>query len=95
MEEIAEEVKKLLEKMGYSKITLLRNNNKTEVRENGRICTVCGIFKLRDEFARTKVTTTRRTPNCKACRNLAKQKARAEGRTNDKQYKQKIRRLEI
>lgn len=78
-----------------SPITLLRNNNKTEVRENGRICTVCWQFKFRDEFATTKGVTTGRTSNCKACRNLAKQKARAEGRTNDKEYKKKIRRLEI
>lgn len=78
-----------------SPITLLRDNLKTEVRENGKICTVCGIFKLRDEFARTKATTTGRTSNCKACRNLAKKKARAEGRTNDKEYKNKTRKLEI
>ena len=75
--------------------TLLRNNNKTEVRENGRICTVCWQFKFRDEFARTKKTTTGRTPNCKECRNAAKKRARVEGRTNDREYKLRTRKLEI
>ncbi len=68
---------------------------KTEIRENGRECTACGKFKFRDEFHKTKGTTTGRTSNCKACRNLAKQKARAEGRTNDREYKLRTRKLEI
>lgn len=79
-----------------SPITLLRDNNKTEVRENGRICTVCGVFKLRDEFARTKATTTGRTSNCKACRNEMKKSYREKNwYAKDKEYKQKTRKLEI
>lgn len=68
---------------------------KTEIKEDGRVCTVCGQFKLRDQFHKTKETTTGRTGACKICRNAAKKKARAEGRTNDKEYRIRKRKLKI
>ena len=69
---------------------------KTEIREDGRVCTVCGKFKFRDEFVRTKGTTTGRTPNCKDCRNEMKKSYREKNwYAKDKEYKQRTRKLMI
>lgn len=69
---------------------------KTEIREDGRVCTVCWQFKFRDEFARTKGTTTGRTPNCKDCRNEMKKSYREKNwYAKDKEYKLRTRKLTI
>ncbi len=69
---------------------------KTDIRHDGRVCTQCHIFKPRDAFARTKATSTKRTPKCKVCRNAYKKayRARTNGAT-DKAYKKRTRTLEI
>jgi hypothetical protein len=69
---------------------------KTRIDENGRVCTKCKEYKLWDYFARTKWTTTRRTPDCLECRKQAKIEYRERtGRIKDREYKQKTRILQI
>lgn len=69
---------------------------KTRIDENGRVCTKCEEYKLWDCFARTKWTTTRRTPDCLECRRKAKIEYRERTKyKKDREYKQRTRKLEI
>lgn len=68
---------------------------KTEIRDEGRVCTNCLKFKLWSEFAKTKDTSTGRTSNCLSCRKEKSRRERAEGRTKDSEYKKKRRMLKI
>ena len=73
-----------------------RKQNWTIIKEDGRVCSKCKQFKLRDEFAKTKNWINGRTSNCKECRN--KMKAEYRSRTNykiDHEYKIKKRNLQI
>lgn len=73
-----------------------RKQHWTIIKEDGRVCSKCKQFKLRDEFAKTKNWINERTSNCKECRN--KMKAEYRSRTNykiDHEYKIKKRNLQI
>lgn len=69
---------------------------KTSIDDEGRICTECKEYKIRSKFSRTTLTTTKRTPNCKECRNKRKAIYRQNNnRITDILYKEKTRKLSV
>lgn len=64
--------------------------------ENWRICTICKEYKQWNKYARTTATTTKRTPNCKECRNRIKKEYRKKtNNEKDREYKNINRKLLI
>ena len=70
---------------------------KTDIRQDGRVCTFCWEFKPWSEFSKSKDNnTTWYTPNCRACRNKYKAEYRAKTKyATDHKYKEKKRKLAI
>lgn len=69
---------------------------KTKIDENWRICTNCLKYKPRNEFSRTKIWLTKRTPDCLECRNKRKREYRERTQyKKDHEYKTKHRKLDI
>ena len=69
---------------------------KTPANSDGRICTRCWIFKLRDEFNRNRVGHNGRCSRCRDCMNKQHHEYReSTDRKKDREYKYKRRHLEI
>jgi hypothetical protein len=56
----------------------------TEIDENGRVCTVCGVYKLWSEYHKNKTQRSGYATACKDCKNkinkkVAKSKSIAYG----------------
>lgn len=69
---------------------------KTLIDLDWRVCTHCMQYKTWDKFSKTKSTTTWRTPNCLECRQKLKKIYReATNYEKDREYKKKVRKLEI
>lgn len=51
-------------------------SSKCLIDKNGRECISCWIYKTRDNFSKDKKNNYGYTCNCKACRNLSKQRYR-------------------
>ena len=71
--------------------------NKTQISEDGRICTKCLVFKERNEFINDfSNKKTYKSTRCKECIYKAKQEYRIRtNRAKDKEYREKKRKLEI
>lgn len=69
---------------------------KTTVGDEGRICTVCGEFKLYSEYSTTptirKRVSTGTTAQCKKCRQIKREKTRNAKKDNEK-YKERNSKL--
>lgn len=69
---------------------------KTEIKQEWRICTRCGLFKLWDQFAKSKDFRQFYTSDCKECRNRIHQERRIQERySKDREYKLRRRKLQI
>lgn len=72
------------------------NQIKSEVLENGRVCTNCNIFKTWDLYCKSVLWVAWHTNNCKECRNKYKREFREKTwYAKDREYKKMRRTLNI
>lgn len=73
-----------------------RHRIKSEIREDGRVCTMCRVFKLWDQFSIDKNNKSNgHSTECLQCRREKKKEYRAKSREKDNEYRGRKRTLEI